>query len=861
VWSTEVACGEHATCTAAMGTASCVCKAAPPAGCGTMTSGSYCLGQEVKTCAADAFGCVFATTTKTCGANSRCAGALPAGKCECNAPTPATCTAAGPFCKTPGATAVSTCAQDGDGCFYEDTTKVPAACPSNTTCAGAAGSAACGCPLDGTVLDSGCSNRAVNDTDCDKDLILQCKTTMIGSQSCRVWAKQTDCRADQNGLSCAKTGAGARAACDCPAVSDGKYFVDQDNGSDVRAANKTPTGVAAPNGCQFKTITKATQVARKMGDKITVARSRGAFNGETFPLTLAAGVTLASETGNSLDFTINFNRNNGVAFSLGDGSSLEGFKLVNNRAGQNNGTGIECTGDRGTVKVRRVDLDGGRDGMEAGLSLGGGNGTTCAGTFEDMVIEGFRTGALVDTAATGEVKLTNITVSTSNNDDEGLRVTLGKVIGSGVDIESDDPNDNSGTGIIVESRAGAAAASFTGEGTTVAGMSGDGVRVNEGTLVLTSNSQIVRSGGNGVNVPDGNNNTVTLIDTVIDESGANGLIIQNTTRVNVTVQDGAQISKSGRSGLVYDTNDANGKLTIGSNDLGKNAVEISENVLHGVEISRGGNAAVVTVAGATISDNGGDGLRIDVDNNRTRITVQGDKNGALANRSRTIVNGNGIAAGAAGQAAGVHLLSAPTNNVGQPAVILDGVEVRKNGVAASEAFGIWLEGVNGDVDARIINCLVSDNLDLGILVEEKNGHNTVEEIQRNVVTLNQTKSDTVAGVLFKSGSTLRAFEGNLVADNAGDQVGFRSRQDVGNGNWDIDNNNCGNNNLVNRFFGYPVGKVGVLADPGAGGVAFVVDAGHNFWQNDNPAANVDFTAANGATVDTNQDCGKDPGAR
>jgi hypothetical protein len=207
------------------------------------------------------------------------------------------------------------------------------------------------------------------------------------------------------------------------------------------------------------------------------------------------------------------------------------------------------------------------------------------------------------------------------------------------------------------------------------------------------------------------------------------------------------------------------------------------------------------------------------------------------------------------------VLSAPTNNANDPAVILDGVEVRRNGVPASEAFGIWLEGNNGDVDARIINCLVSDNLDLGILIEEKNNNSTVEEIQRNVVTQNLTISDTVAGILFKSGSTLRNFEGNLVADNIGDQIGFRSRQDVNNGNWDIDNNNCANNNLVNRFFGYPAMKVGVLADPGVGGQAFVVDAGHNFWQNENPAANVDFTQVNGGTVDTNQDCGQDRDAR
>jgi hypothetical protein len=861
VWSSDVSCGEHATCTPGAGTASCVCKGGPPAGCGTMQSGSYCLGQDVKTCSVDAFGCVFATTTKTCGANSKCTGALPNAKCECNAPVPPTCTAAGPFCKAQNDPAVLTCAKDADGCFYEDLSKAPVSCPPNTGCSGAAGSAGCGCPVDGTALDSGCANKTLNDTECDKDVILLCKTVMIGTQSCKVWTKQTDCRVDQAGLSCAKTAAGGRAACDCAGVTDGKYVVDQTNGSDVRAANKTPTGVAAPNGCQFKTITKATQVARKAGDKITVVRSNANFNNETFPISIAAGVSLSGETGNSQDLKIGFNRNTGAAFSLGDGSTLEGLTLTNNRAGQNAGVGIECTGNRGTIKVRKVDLDGGNDGMQTGLKLGAGAATTCTGTFEDMVIEGFRSGVIVDTGATTDLALNEVNVITADDDDEGLRITLGKVVSAGLVVAPVDIGDNAGIGIVIESRAGAAAASFSGERTSIAGMSKDGILVNQGTLVLTNTSEILDSIGNGVNIPDGNNNTITLIDTLIDQSGENGLSIQNTSRVNVTLDDGTQISKSERSGILYDTADDNGRLTIGSADTGKSDVEISENVLHGIELRRGGSSAVISITNATIDENGGDGLRIDVDDTGTRITVLGDKNGGLNNRNRTIITGNGVAAGAPGVAAGVHILSAPSNAANQPAVVLDGLEVRKNGVLASEAFGIWFEGLNGNIVGRILNAVVTDNLDVGILIEEKGANRTVEEIQRSIVTGNQAKSDTVAGVLFKSGSTLRLFEGNLVADNVGDQLGFRAPQDVNDGNWDVDNNNCGNNNLVNRFFGYPMGKVGVLADPGVGGTAFSVDAGHNFWQNDNPLVNVDFTEANGGTVDTNLDCGKDRDAR
>src|SRR5262249_29676782 len=141
----------------------------------------------------------------------------------------------------------------------------------------------------GTTLGTAC--QTVGQTVCSGDTLLTC--TMNPTSGCKAWAPGTDCAATV-GLTCGtRTGS---AACECPAVTDGNYYVDPVAGNDASGAAPFPSGAKTPAACRFKTLAKASNVAINIGNKIiaVTANPPGVFT-EAAPLNISSGVTLTTD--------------------------------------------------------------------------------------------------------------------------------------------------------------------------------------------------------------------------------------------------------------------------------------------------------------------------------------------------------------------------------------------------------------------------------------------------------------------------------------------------------------------------------------------------------------------------------------
>jgi Protein of unknown function (DUF1566) len=97
-------------------------------------------GQTLATCTVDARGCVAVASASTCSAPESCSGKAPAAACSLTCSD--SCTQGQTSC-TPGG--LATCALGSNGCWAYGP---PAACGVRQSCSGAAGSAACTCDVD-----------------------------------------------------------------------------------------------------------------------------------------------------------------------------------------------------------------------------------------------------------------------------------------------------------------------------------------------------------------------------------------------------------------------------------------------------------------------------------------------------------------------------------------------------------------------------------------------------------------------------------------------------------------------------------------------------------------------------------------
>jgi hypothetical protein len=870
VWGTEQSCGSHASCAASGASFACVCTPIP-AGC--TGKGTVCAGNEIHACDKDDIGCLFLASSSACGARQTCAGSFPAAACTCSAGA-GPCTAAGSYCVDPGH--VGTCGKDADGCFFVDATKAPTSCNGVQACSGPAGSAACGCPINGDVFESGCADKNLGDTLCDGDRVLKCATT----NGCQVWQQKTDCASSATGgLSCGTRGNG-KPACECAEVKDDMFFVDPQKGSDATNAGKFPTGVSSPDGCQLRTITRATQIANRSGDVITVlASGRVTLRDETFPIVVSNGVSLRSDRRTQPEnFIIELDKNDGAAFTLGDGSSLEGFTLANAANGASNAVAIQCTSNRGRIEVSNVvlaGLNGNRESMKTGLQLGLGKADNCVGTFDQVTLDGFRTGIAVNTGATDNVVLTDVTAITEAAADVAMQISIGSVTSTALTIKAQ--SNGAGTGIAVKSTASNSPARWKGVDTTIQGMLGAAIVMQRGNsapeVTMSGNSLIADTtdvNGSAILQDDG---TLTLTGVTLQNNKGDGVTIDSSRsngQPKATISRGSKITGSGKNGLVIgatkkvlvaddvviDGSVAGAgilfqgpvaELNVGS--AGTGAVVLRKNGTHGLHVQgAGGKGAIVLVTNTTLQDNTLDGLLVDVATAGALIKLSGN------DRDQVKVLGNAKGAGAAPRG-GVVVLSAPSANANVKTLTLDGLEVSGSGKALSEAFGIALSATNGDVAAEVLGATIQDNTDTGLLVAQAANRSTVTILDRNVVTRNQVKTDAtlVAGVLFATGSTLQSFKANRISDNAGTQVGFHAPQD-GNKDWDLDaGNNCNDINN-NRIFGYVAPNVGLLLDAVT---PTKVDAQNIHWQNNPPlTAGVDFKEATGDTVILTKTCNK-----
>ncbi len=142
---------------------------APSASCSLTCTNSCTQGQTAcisggeATCTLGSNGCwAYGTSVSACGTHQTCTGAAGVGKCTCN--TDPVCYAAGNLCAS--TSTLATCAEDAQGCFYQSTSKTCSngACSAGACCSNACTNGAAQCPANSsteietcTVGSNGCT--------------------------------------------------------------------------------------------------------------------------------------------------------------------------------------------------------------------------------------------------------------------------------------------------------------------------------------------------------------------------------------------------------------------------------------------------------------------------------------------------------------------------------------------------------------------------------------------------------------------------------------------------------------------------------------------------------------------------------
>jgi hypothetical protein len=130
-------CGPHQGCGTQDGGAACTCASTICAQAGTTCQSA----QTLATCAIDGNGCVYIESTTTCPSPQSCSGAAPSASCSLTCTN--SCVQGQTTCVSGG---LATCAMGSNGCWAYG---VPAPCPGvRQACTGTAGAAACTCTVD-----------------------------------------------------------------------------------------------------------------------------------------------------------------------------------------------------------------------------------------------------------------------------------------------------------------------------------------------------------------------------------------------------------------------------------------------------------------------------------------------------------------------------------------------------------------------------------------------------------------------------------------------------------------------------------------------------------------------------------------
>jgi hypothetical protein len=879
-WGAEMACGANRTCTGTGATSACTCGTAPAA---CTAAGTFCSSTSVRSTCEMVNGClVLSATTKTCGTHQTCTAGLPAGDCVCNT-APAGCTAAGTFCPT--ATSVGTCSQDSDGCFTKsgnDTT-----CMNGQVCVTSGATAACACPtVIGTTLGTGC--QTVGQTVCAGDTVLTC--TMNATSGCKSWVLTTDC-AGSNGLTCGTRAGGA--ACECPAVTDGNYYVDPVAGSDSNTAAPFPSGAKTPAACRLKSLSKAANIAVNTGNKIIAitANPPGVFT-ETAPLSISAGVTLTTDDAapTPANYHLQYGGSSGVAVSLANNSAISGFTIDNGNTAANLGNpsvALGCT--VGTVTVKSVTLNGtsanALNMFATGLQIGSAPLNTCTGTFDKVTADGFATGIRVSTSAGTAPILTTTNVLNSTTGAIGVLVEAGTVNSTDLLVQPHTAGVASGYGVVVRPASGVTAANFLGSNSSIqmtandgvwlddTGMLGpqatltsalisaptggtaSGVHVEGGTLNIQGSTQILSADLYGMNISGGTViGTGLIISASTDDSihVTGGLVTLHKSTIKLShnrnvfmnngallIDDGSAITDATNAGIEY-VPGANDSLTVGgtAGDL----VTIATNGGHGISVTGAGNAtATLLVQRATIQNNSLSGINVALTGNANGITFL-----------NSTISGN--------HQHGVVVTGAPATTAA--GITFDGLEVRSQTGSAPNGRGIWLHAndvTSNAIVATIKNSKIHGNRDTGIVIDEGFTNTTTESLTGNdIYENNQTGAGmTVGGLSFATSSTLSAFAANKLHSNGGDQIAFASKPTTGT-NWDINAPGACSTAVdaqQNKIYCYTLtGAIGLRATAPNPAGAYTVDAGQITWANTTVTAGREFVQGANTTVTTTGPC-------
>jgi hypothetical protein len=878
-WGTEMACGANRTCTGTGAASACTCAATPAACTGV---GTFCSSNTVRSTCEMVNGClVLSATTKTCGPHQTCTAGLPAGDCVCT-PT-AGCTAAGTFCPT--ATTVGTCTQDAEGCFTKsgnDTT-----CMNGQVCVTSGATAACACPATvGTTLGTAC--QTVGQTVCSGDTVLTC--AMNSTSGCKTWSLTTDCAA-ASGLTCGKKG--GPAACECPAVTDGNYYVDPVAGNDASGAGPFPSGAKTPAACRFKTLSKATNIAVNTGNKIIAitASLPGIFT-ESAPISVAAGVTLTTDDAAPTpgNYRLDYTGSTGVAVSLANNSAISGFTIANGNTAINPGNpavALGCTS--GTVTVKSVTLDGtspnGLNMFATGLQVGSAPLNTCTGTFDKVTADSFATGIRVSTSAGTAPIVTSPIVLTSTLGAIGMLVEAGTVDARDLVVKPSGNIAAAGFGVVVRPQSGVTAANFLGSNTSIQSPANDGVFLNDtgmlgpqatltsalisnptgaaasgihvqaGTLNIQGATQILSADLFGLNVSGGTviGTGLTIsasTDDGVHVTGGSVTLHQSTIKLshnrNVFMDNGAMLIDDGSA--ITDATAAGIEIAPSANDsftLGGTTgalVDVSTNTGHGISLTGAGAAsAIVLVQRTNIHDNSLNGINVNLTGNANGVSFLNDT--VFANHQHGVVVTGAPATTAAG-------------------ITFDTVEVRSHTGANPNGRGIWLHGNDAgssNIVATINNSKVHGNRDTGIVIDEGSGNTTTESLAGNdIFANNQTgAATTVGGISFATSSTLSVFAANQLHSNGGDQIAFVSKPTTGT-NWDINAPGaCSTaaNAQQNKIYCYTLtGAIGLRATAPNPAGAYTIDAGQITWANTTVMAGREFVQGANTTVTTTGPC-------
>ncbi|HET8542429.1 MAG TPA: hypothetical protein VFL83_21325 [Anaeromyxobacter sp.] len=268
----------------------------------------------------------------------------------------------------------------------------------------------------------------------------------VGGDDCGVWQVVEDCGA--SGLACGDPGGAPACVCPAPAA---EIVVD------VAAprGDVVPTGAAQPAACRFGTIGAALAYARDTWPAVhpgtpAVVRAVGAataeaplvFAGETFPIRIPAGVTLATASSPPAPLAWVVRADPQTAsnvLELESGAVVEGFTL---RSASATGDGIvvACGTGSAPAVANDVRVEGGGF-LLHGVTVTGG----CGLTASELVVSGAtKSGVRVNAASpTVGVTITGGAIQGCGESGAevlgGLLVLQGKTTGSGdvhLEIES-----------------------------------------------------------------------------------------------------------------------------------------------------------------------------------------------------------------------------------------------------------------------------------------------------------------------------------------------------------------------------------------------------------------------------------------